>query len=79
MSGEEKPIDPRDLFLPKDYENDLDYRQHQPEINTDTSDDDEDGQKSRQTSPVNTISDRPTPTQPVRIVTTTFKNDKSRY
>ncbi len=57
MSGEKKPLNPCDLFLPKDYEDDLEYRQSQPEINTDTSDDDDDRQNSRQTTPVNTISD----------------------
>ncbi len=32
MSGEKKPLNPCDLFLPKDYEDDLQYRQTQPEI-----------------------------------------------
>ncbi len=68
MSGEEKPLNPCDLFLPKDYEDDLQYRQTQPEINTDTSDDDEDGQNSRQTSPVNTIADQPTPPNPFALL-----------
>ena len=77
MSGEEKPLNPRDLFLPNDYEDDLRYRETQPEINTDTSDDDEDGQNSRQTSPVNAISNQPT--QPIRPVTKTFKNGQSKY
>ncbi len=68
MSGEEKPLNPCDLFLPKDYEDDLQYRQTQPEINTDTSDDDEDGQHSRQTSPVNTISDELTLPNPFALL-----------
>jgi len=68
MSGEKKPFNPCDLFLPKDYEDDLQYRQTQPEINTDTSDDDDDGQKSRQTSPVNTIPDQPTLPNPFALL-----------
>ena len=68
MSGEEKPLNPCDLFLPKDYEDDLNYRQHQPEINTDTSDDDENGQTSRQTSPVNTTTDQPNPPNPFALL-----------
>ena len=68
MSGEKKPLNPCDLFLPKDYEDDLQYRQTQPEINTDTSDDDDDGQKSRQTSPVNTIPDQPTLPNPFALL-----------
>ena len=73
MSGEEKPLNPCDLFLPKDYENDLEYRQHQPEINTDTSDDEDDGQKSRQTSPVTTISDQPTSPNPFALLQSHLK------
>jgi hypothetical protein len=59
MSGEKKPLNPCDLFLPKDYKDDFEYRQSQPEITTDTSDDDDDRQTSRQTTPVNTTSDEP--------------------
>ncbi len=73
MSGEEKPLNPRDLFLPKDYEDDLRYRETQPEINTDTSDDEEDGQNSRQTSPVNAISDQPTPPNPFALLQNPLK------
>ena len=73
MSGEEKSLDPRDLFLPKDYENDLEYRQHQPEINTDTSDDEDDGQKSRQTSPVNSISTQPNSPNPFALLQSHLK------
>ncbi len=68
MSGEEKPLNPCDLFLPKDYEDDLGYRQQQPEINTDTSDDDEDGHNSRQTSPVDTTTDQPNPPNPFALL-----------
>ncbi len=68
MSGEKKPLNPCDLFLPKDYEDDLEYRQHQPEINTDTSDDDDNRQNSRQTSPVNTTSDEPTLPNPFALL-----------
>ncbi len=79
MSGEEKPLNPCDLFLPKDYEDDLQYRETQPEINTDTSDDHEDGQNSRQTSPVNTISEQPIPPNPFALLQKTFKNGQSKY
>ena len=42
MSEETNPINPADLHLPRDYEEDLDYRQPKPIINsTDTSDDEE--------------------------------------
>ncbi len=68
MSGEKKPLNPCDLFLPKDYEDDLQYRQSQPEINTDTSDDDDDRQTSRQTTPVNTTSDEPTLPNPFALL-----------
>ena len=72
MSGEEKPLNPCDLFLPKDYEDDLQYRQTQPEINTDTSDDD-DRQNSRQTSPVNTTSDESTLLNPFALLQNPLK------
>ncbi len=68
MSGEKKPFNPCDLFLPKDYEDDLEYRQSQPEINTDTSDNDEDRQKSGQTTPVNITSDKPIPPNPFALL-----------
>jgi hypothetical protein len=68
MSGEEKPLNPCDLFLPKDYEDDLQYRQSQPEITTDTSDDDDHRQTSRQTTPVNTTSDEPTLPNPFALL-----------
>ncbi len=73
MSGEKKPLNPCDLFLPKDYEDDLEYRQSQPEINTDTSDDDEDRQNSRQTTPVNTTSDEPTLPNPFALLQSHLK------
>ncbi len=73
MSREKKPLNPCDLFLPKDYEDDLQYRQTQPEINTDTSDDDNHRQNSRQTSPVNTTSDEPTLPNPFALLQNPLK------
>ncbi len=73
MSGEKKPLNPCDLFLPKDYEDDLEYRQSQPEINTDTSDDDDDRQNSKQTSPVNTTSDKSTLPNPFALLQNPLK------
>jgi hypothetical protein len=73
MSGEKKPLNPCDLFLPKDYEDNLEYRQHQPEINTDTSDDDDNRQNSRQTSPVNTTPDEPTLPNPFALLQNPLK------
>jgi hypothetical protein len=68
MSEEKKPLNPCDLFLPKDYEDDLEYRQSKPEINTDTSDDDEDRQKSGQTTPFNSTSNKPLPPNPFALL-----------
>jgi hypothetical protein len=68
MSKETKK--PCDLHLPKDYKDDLDYRQPKPVINsTDTSDNDEDRQKSGETTPINTTtSDNSTPSNPFTLL-----------
>jgi hypothetical protein len=63
MSEEKKPLNPCDLFLPKDYEDNLEYRQSQPEINTDTSDDDDD----RQNPDRQPLLTRP-PTNPLHLI-----------
>jgi hypothetical protein len=68
MNGEGKPLNPCDLSLPKDYEDDLDYRQSQPEINTDTSDDDEDRQNSGRTTPTSIIPIKPLPPNPFALL-----------
>jgi hypothetical protein len=69
MSKGKQPLNPCDLFLPRDYEDDFEYRQSRPEINTDTSDNDDDKQKTGQTTPVNTISsNKPNPTYPFSLL-----------
>jgi len=65
MSEETNPVNPLDLPLPKDYEDDLDYRQPKPIISSTETSDDEDKCRSGEITPINTT----TPENPIPPVT----------
>jgi hypothetical protein len=54
MSEETNPVNPLDLPLSKDYEDDLDYRQPKPIISYTETSDDEDKCRSGEITPINT-------------------------
>jgi hypothetical protein len=65
MSEETNPVNPLDLPLPKDYKDDLDYRQPKPIISSTETSDNEDKRRSVEITPINT----PTPNNPIPPVT----------
>jgi hypothetical protein len=65
MSEETNPVNPLDLPLPKDYEDDLDNRLPKPIISSTENSDDEDKRRSGEITPINTT----TPKNPIPPVT----------
>jgi len=62
MSEKTKPVNPANLLLPTDYEGDFEYRQPSPIISSTETSDDEDRNRSGETTPVNnTTSDNSIP------------------
>jgi hypothetical protein len=69
MSEETNSVDPADLQLPRDYEEDLDYRQPKPIISSTDTSEDEDKNRSGETTPINnTIPDNPIPPNPFALL-----------
>jgi hypothetical protein len=60
MSEETNSINPADLQLPRDYEDDLDYRLPKPVINSTDTSDNEDKSRSGETTPKNDTHNQPT-------------------
>jgi hypothetical protein len=52
MSEETNPVNPADLYLPNDYEDDLEYRTPKPILNSTDTSEDEDKNNSGQNSPI---------------------------
>jgi hypothetical protein len=74
MSEKMKPVNPANLPLPKDYEEDLDYRQHKPIISSTETSDDEDRHRSGETTPINdTTPDNSTDQKPFALLQNYFK------
>jgi hypothetical protein len=70
MSEETITIDPADLHLPTDYEDDLRYRLPPPIITSTDTSDDEDKNKSGETTPINpTDPNNPTTPNPFALLT----------
>ncbi len=61
MSEETNSINPADLQLPRDFEDDLDYRLPKPVINSTDTSDDKDRSKSGETTPINNTHNQPIP------------------
>jgi hypothetical protein len=73
MSEEIKPVSPVDLPLPKDYEDDFDYRQPKPIISSTETSDDEDRHRSGETTPINnTTPNNTTPPKPFALLQNLF-------
>jgi hypothetical protein len=69
MSQETNSVNPADLHLPRDYKDDLDYRQPKPVINSTDTSDDEDKFKSGETTPINdTTIQTPKPPNPFTLL-----------
>jgi hypothetical protein len=69
MSEETNPVNPLDLPLPKDYEDDLDYRQPKPIISSTETSDDEDKRRSGEITPINiTTTNNPIPPATLAIL-----------
>jgi len=70
MSEETTAIDPADLQLPTDYEDDLRYRLPPPIITSTDTSDNEDKNKSGGTTPINTsVPNIPVPSNPFALLT----------
>jgi hypothetical protein len=70
MSEKTKVVNPADLHLPRDYEDDLEYRLPPPIIHSTDTSDDEDKNRSGETIPINnTIPDKPIPPNPFVLLT----------
>jgi hypothetical protein len=70
MSEETKPFNPANMHLPRDYEEDFEYRQPKPIISSKDTSDDEEKNRSGETTPVNnTTSDKPIPPNPFALLT----------
>jgi hypothetical protein len=70
MSEETTVVDPANLHLPTDYEDDLRYRLPPPIITSTDTSDDEDKNKSGETTPINTSApDKPIPPNSFALLT----------
>jgi hypothetical protein len=70
MRKKTNPVDPAHLHLPRDYEEDFDYRQPKPIISSTDTSDDEEKNRSGETTPINnTTSDKPIPPNPFALLT----------
>ena len=73
MSEETNSINPADLQLPRDFEDDLDYRLPEPFINSTDTSDNEDKSKSGETTPINDTTTQPIPPTPLALLKKLFK------
>jgi hypothetical protein len=70
MSEETKLVNPANLHLPRDYEDNLEYRQPKPIINSTDTSDDKEKNRSGTTTPINnTIPNKPILPNPFALLT----------
>ena len=68
MSEKTNSINPADLQLPRDFEDDLDYRSPKPVINSTDTSDDEDKSKSSEATPINNFINQTTLPNPFALL-----------